>query len=105
VDVNEENNCLIALAEKELTHQWRRPYTHIEIESYAILGICAGIIPYPNHNQSPRNTYQCKQRKRGCMKKSTAIKSSRKQRHSNCFSITFFLSKGAMGKQAVGTVG
>eukprot|EP00461_Guttulinopsis_vulgaris_P007276 UN07324 len=24
-----------------------------------VLGVVAGLIPYPHHNQSPRNTYQC----------------------------------------------
>jgi DNA-directed RNA polymerase III subunit RPC2 len=24
-----------------------------------ILGVVAGLVPYPHHNQSPRNTYQC----------------------------------------------
>ncbi len=24
-----------------------------------MLGVVAGLIPYPHHNQSPRNTYQC----------------------------------------------
>ncbi|KAG6485215.1 hypothetical protein ZIOFF_053748 [Zingiber officinale] len=33
--------------------------THIEIESLTLLGVYAGLIPYPHHNQSPRNTYQC----------------------------------------------
>ncbi|XP_042410207.1 DNA-directed RNA polymerase III subunit 2-like [Zingiber officinale] len=33
--------------------------THIEIEPLTLLGVCAGLIPYPHHNQSPRNTYQC----------------------------------------------
>ena len=33
--------------------------THVEIEPFTILGVVAGLIPYPHHNQSPRNTYQC----------------------------------------------
>ncbi|KAJ7536311.1 hypothetical protein O6H91_12G064000 [Diphasiastrum complanatum] len=55
LDVNEENNALIALYEREAT----TATTHIEIEPFTILGVCAGLIPYPHHNQSPRNTYQC----------------------------------------------
>lgn len=35
-------------------HKW----THCEIHPAMILGICASIIPFPDHNQSPRNTYQ-----------------------------------------------
>ncbi|KAI7998840.1 DNA-directed RNA polymerase III subunit 2 [Camellia lanceoleosa] len=55
LDVNEENNALIALYEGEATFET----THIEIEPFTILGVCAGLIPFPHHNQSPRNTYQC----------------------------------------------
>ncbi|KAJ8646439.1 hypothetical protein MRB53_008187 [Persea americana] len=55
LDVNEENNALIALYEGEADSNT----THIEIEPFTILGVCAGLIPYPHHNQSPRNTYQC----------------------------------------------
>ena len=33
-------------------------WTHCEIHPSMILGISASIIPFPDHNQSPRNTYQ-----------------------------------------------
>ncbi|EZA47822.1 DNA-directed RNA polymerase III subunit RPC2 [Ooceraea biroi] len=55
LDVNEENNSLIACEESDVIPDT----THLEVETFAILGICAGVIPYPHHNQSPRNTYQC----------------------------------------------
>ncbi|KAJ1735701.1 DNA-directed RNA polymerase III complex subunit Rpc2 [Coemansia biformis] len=54
LDVNEENDCVIAIYEGEI-----KPYTtHLEIEPFTLLGAVAGLIPYPHHNQSPRNTYQ-----------------------------------------------
>ena len=55
LDVNEENNCLIALYEQSCSAET----THLEIEPFTVLGVVAGLIPYPHHNQSPRNTYQC----------------------------------------------
>ncbi|GAA5858605.1 hypothetical protein JCM8547_001387 [Rhodosporidiobolus lusitaniae] len=55
LDVNEENDAYIALYENELKPET----THLEIEPFTLLGAVAGLIPYPHHNQSPRNTYQC----------------------------------------------
>ncbi|BDA40723.1 DNA-directed RNA polymerase III subunit RPC2 [Coccomyxa sp. Obi] len=55
LDVNEENNALIALYERNCGPAT----THLEIEPFTVLGVVAGLIPYPHHNQSPRNTYQC----------------------------------------------
>ncbi|KAF8331948.1 beta and beta-prime subunits of DNA dependent RNA-polymerase [Cantharellus anzutake] len=55
LDVNEENDTHIALDEQSITVST----THLEIEPFTILGAVAGLIPYPHHNQSPRNTYQC----------------------------------------------
>ena len=55
LDVNEENDSLIACYESEIVEDT----THLEIEPFTILGAVAGLIPYPHHNQSPRNTYQC----------------------------------------------
>ena len=53
VDANEEENCVITLDDRRT-----RQHTHLEIFPPAILGAGASIIPYPEHNQSPRNTYE-----------------------------------------------
>ncbi|KAM9916949.1 hypothetical protein OXX80_013418, partial [Metschnikowia pulcherrima] len=59
LDVNEENDSLIALYEKNMAESPNLRFTHLEIEPFTVLGAVAGLIPYPHHNQSPRNTYQC----------------------------------------------
>ena len=54
VDANEEENCYISMDVDKL----EGINTHLEIFPSAILGVGASIIPYPEHNQSPRNTYE-----------------------------------------------
>ena len=56
---------MIAMHIHNLAHDREAPetaysqtYTHCEIHPSMILGVCASIIPFPDHNQSPRNTYQ-----------------------------------------------
>lgn len=53
--MNEENDSFIAFNESTINDST----THLEIEPFTLLGVCAGLVPYPHHNQSPRNTYQC----------------------------------------------
>ncbi|MCL2690887.1 MAG: DNA-directed RNA polymerase subunit B [Candidatus Bathyarchaeota archaeon] len=54
LDAEEEENAFIAITYDEIKPET----THLEIATYTILGICASTIPYPEHNQSPRNSYQ-----------------------------------------------
>uniref|UniRef100_A0A7M5VCZ8 DNA-directed RNA polymerase n=1 Tax=Clytia hemisphaerica TaxID=252671 RepID=A0A7M5VCZ8_9CNID len=60
VDVNEEETSMIAMSIENISFedQYSDTYTHCEIHPSMILGVCASIIPFPDHNQSPRNTYQ-----------------------------------------------
>lgn len=53
-DASEEENCYVALDTGGVT----KKHTHVEIFPSALLGVAASIIPYPEHNQSPRNTYE-----------------------------------------------
>jgi len=54
LDADEEENALVALDATKITDGT----THLELASYATLGICASLIPYAEHNQSPRNAYE-----------------------------------------------
>jgi DNA-directed RNA polymerase II subunit RPB2 len=56
VDSDEEENMLIAMFPSQINNG--NKYTHCEINPAMILGVCASSIPFPDHNQSPRNTYQ-----------------------------------------------
>lgn len=61
VDTLEEETIMIAMTPEDLNdseQQYCSTYTHCEIHPSMILGVCASIIPFPDHNQSPRNTYQ-----------------------------------------------
>ncbi|THG13649.1 hypothetical protein TEA_007388 [Camellia sinensis var. sinensis] len=65
VDTEEEETTMISMTINDLVTSRVNPdeaysetYTHCEIHPSLILGVCASIIPFPDHNQSPRNTYQ-----------------------------------------------
>ena len=63
LDVEEEETATIAMfvddigksscVNRDITVQ----HSHCEVHPSMILGVCASIIPFPDHNQSPRNTY------------------------------------------------
>lgn len=64
LDVDEANSSIIAMQQTDLTkgskgfsHTVR--YTHLELHASLMLGVLAGSIPFSNHNQAPRNCYQC----------------------------------------------
>ncbi len=64
VDASEQDSSMIAmkpnvLIGKNKNNNYIYKYTHCEIHPSTILGILASCIPFPEHNQSPRNTYQC----------------------------------------------
>ena len=59
IDVQEEETTFIAMSIGRFVENSRKStFTHCEIHPSMVLGVCASIIPFPDHNQSPRNTYQ-----------------------------------------------
>jgi len=63
VDAEEQSHSLIATSLADVRTHSDQCYTHCEIHPSTIFGIVASCIPFPDHNQSPRNTYQCAQGK------------------------------------------
>ena len=62
IDSAEQNLSMVAMRPHILDKNqgnYIYHYTHCEIHPSTIFGILASCIPFPEHNQSPRNTYQC----------------------------------------------
>ena len=66
IDPDEQAFSMIAMRPKHLYRNEQEPtnpyiyrYSHCEIHPSTIFGILASCIPFPEHNQAPRNTYQC----------------------------------------------
>ena len=63
IDPAEQNSLMVATKPRDLLNLNKSNsiynYTHCEIHPSTIFGILASCIPFPEHNQSPRNTYQC----------------------------------------------
>ena len=62
IDPEEQNHAMIAMKSKDGYLQETKVYynyTHCEIHPSTIFGVLASCTPFPDHNQAPRNTYQC----------------------------------------------
>jgi DNA-directed RNA polymerase II subunit RPB2 len=66
IDPDEQAFSMIAMRPQHLYRNETDPmnpylyrYSHCEIHPSTIFGVLASCIPFPEHNQAPRNTYQC----------------------------------------------
>jgi len=60
IDPEEQNFSMVAMKTKHgYLGEGTYNYSHCEIHPSTIFGVLASCIPFPEHNQAPRNTYQC----------------------------------------------
>jgi DNA-directed RNA polymerase beta subunit len=61
IDPEEQSWSMIANKPRDIIAEAEQiyKYTHCEIHPSTIFGVLASCIPFPEHNQSPRNCYQC----------------------------------------------
>ena len=71
MDPYEMNEAFIA----NFPEQIQADTSHMEIHPSTIVGLLTSMIPYANHNQSPRNQLSCSQSKQGLSVYSTAFQS------------------------------
>jgi len=62
IDIYEQEHSMIAMEKEYLENKSDKnyiyKYSHCEIHPSTIFGVLASCIPFPENNQSPRNTYQ-----------------------------------------------
>ena len=63
IDTEESDTCMIAMTYEDLkknkrTNDTFAKYTHCEIHPAMMFGVLVSNIPFPDHNQAPRNVYQ-----------------------------------------------
>jgi DNA-directed RNA polymerase II subunit RPB2 len=59
IDPDEQSHSMIYMKNKNTKDEYNFNYTHSELHPSTIFGVLGSCVVFPDHNQAPRNTYQC----------------------------------------------